>query len=555
MTAELVFRELKEGRLHLDDTFHVSEHAWRTGGAHAHATATFLDVNSNVRIEDLLRGLIVQSGNDAAIVLAEGMAGSEEAFADRMNKRAAELGLAHSNFVDPWGRDDPAQKVTARDMARLAAYVIREYPDDYHYFGEKEFTWNKIRQLNRNPLLGAEPGADGLKTGEAPESGFSLVGSAAQDGQRLIVVVAGLKTAPERGEEARKLLEWGFHAFEPRLLFQPGEVVGTASVFGGASSEVPLTCDAADQGVSDPRGPGAVDGEDRLPRAAGGAGRRRRPGGDAQSVARRHARARSAAAHADGDPARRPRQAGVRRRRRVRHRPHPRRAGEELMARAPAPGRFITLEGGEGAGKSVQARRLAARLGEAGLSVVLTREPGGSPGAEALREVILSGGAARYGAIGEAILFSAARIDHIDATIAPALKRGEWVVSDRFLDSTRAYQGAAGQLDPDLVASLERVAVGACRPDLTLVLDLPAAEGLARATARRGEAAADRFEGEGLAFHETLRRAFLAIVEAEPERCALIDARPGEGEVAAAIWAAVRARLGEALNAATAAKR
>ena len=225
------------------------------------------------------------------------------------------------------------------------------------------------------------------------------------------------------------------------------------------------------------------------------------------------------------------------------------------MARAPAQGRFITLEGGEGAGKSVQARRLAARLREAGLSVVLTREPGGSPGAEALREVILSGGAARYGAIGEAILFSAARIDHIDATIAPALGRGEWVVSDRFLDSTRAYQGAAGQLDPDLVATLERVAVGACRPDLTLVLDLPAAEGLARAAARRGEAGADRFEGEGLAFHETLRRAFLAIVEAEPERCALIDARPGEGDVAAAIWAAVRARLGEALNAATAAKR
>jgi len=243
MTAELVFRELKEGRLHLDDMFHVSEHAWRTGGAHAHATATFLDVNSNVRVEDLLRGLIVQSGNDAGIVLAEGMAGSEEAFADRMNKRAAEFGLAHSSFVDPWGRDDPNQKVTARDMARLAADIIRDYPDYYHYFGEKEFTWNKIRQLNRNPLLGAEPGADGLRTGDAQENGLSLVGSALQDGQRLIVVVAGLKTAPERGEEARKLLEWGFHSFEPRLLFQPGDIVGTASVFGGASSEVPLTSD------------------------------------------------------------------------------------------------------------------------------------------------------------------------------------------------------------------------------------------------------------------------------------------------------------------------
>ena len=324
------------------------------------------------------------------------------------------------------------------------------------------------------------------------------------------------------------------------LLFQPGDVVGTASVYGGASSEVPLTCDGPIK-VFLARG-----GQERLtakivyrgplaaPVAAGA------EVATLESLARRDARARSAAAHADGDPARRPRQAGVRRRRRVRHRPHPRRAGEELMARAPAPGRFITLEGGEGAGKSVQARRLAARLATLGLSVVLTREPGGSPGAEALREVILSGGAARYGAIGEAILFSAARIDHIDATIAPALKRGEWVVCDRFLDSTRAYQGAAGRLDPALVASLERVAVGACRPDLTLMLDLPAGEGLARASARRGGAAADRFEGEGLVFHETLRRAFLAIVEAEPERCVLIDARPGEGEVAAAIWAAVR---------------
>ena len=222
------------------------------------------------------------------------------------------------------------------------------------------------------------------------------------------------------------------------------------------------------------------------------------------------------------------------------------------MARAPARGRFITLEGGEGAGKSVQAKRLATRLRDAGLEVVLTREPGGSEGAEAIRDVILSGSAARYGAVGEALLFSAARIDHIDETIAPALARGAWVISDRFLDSTRAYQGAGGELDSALIASLERVAVGACRPDLTLVLDLPVAEGLARARARRGAAAADRFEREGPAFHETLRRAFLAIVEAEPERCAVIDARPSEGEVAAAIWATVRARLGAALNAATA---
>jgi dTMP kinase len=217
------------------------------------------------------------------------------------------------------------------------------------------------------------------------------------------------------------------------------------------------------------------------------------------------------------------------------------------MALTPAPGRFITLEGGEGAGKSLQSRRLAAELRALGLAVTLTREPGGSPGAEALRDVILSGGAARFGPVGEALLFSAARIDHIDATIAPALRRGEWVVCDRFLDSTRAYQGAAGALDPGLVESLERVAVGDCRPDLTLVLDLPAAEGLARASARRGDDAADRFEREGLEFHQTLRRAFLAIAQAEPRRCVVIDADESEDAVAAAILAAVNLRLGDAL--------
>lgn len=219
------------------------------------------------------------------------------------------------------------------------------------------------------------------------------------------------------------------------------------------------------------------------------------------------------------------------------------------MPRAPARGRFITLEGGEGAGKSVQARRLAERLRGLGFAVVLTREPGGSPDAEALREVVLSGAAARFGAVGEALLFSAARIDHIDKTIAPALRRGDWVVCDRFANSTRAYQGAAGQLDPELLASLERVAVGDCRPDLTLILDLPVDVGLARAAARRGEGEeADRFEGEGLAFHETLRQAFLAIARAEPKRCAVIDAGAAQDVVAEAIWDVVRERLAGALK-------
>jgi len=243
MTAELVFRELKEGRLNLDDHFEVSENAWRTGGAPSHGSAMFLEVHSRVRVEDLIRGLVVQSGNDAAITLAEGIAGSEDNFAAMMNKRAAELGLTRCSFANPWGKADPHEHVTARELALLAAHLIRDYPDDYRYFGETEFTWNKVRQLNRNPLLTMDLGADGLKTGELPESGYGLVGSAQQSGQRLIVVVNGLKTAADRAEEARKLLLWGFRSFDARTLFQPGEVVGGASVFGGAQGEVGLVSD------------------------------------------------------------------------------------------------------------------------------------------------------------------------------------------------------------------------------------------------------------------------------------------------------------------------
>ena len=209
-----------------------------------------------------------------------------------------------------------------------------------------------------------------------------------------------------------------------------------------------------------------------------------------------------------------------------------------------AKGRFITLEGGEGAGKSVQAKRLEARLAALGLGVVRTREPGGSPGAEALREALLSGFAAEFGPAAQALMFAAARVDHLDKTILPALKTGAWVVSDRFADSTRAYQGAAGNLPPDFIFSLERLTVGANRPDLTLILDLPPEIGLERAARRRqGRGRPDRFESEGLAFHQTLRRAFLDVAAAEPGRCAVIDAGGSKDEVAAAIWSMVEGRL------------
>ena len=208
-----------------------------------------------------------------------------------------------------------------------------------------------------------------------------------------------------------------------------------------------------------------------------------------------------------------------------------------------ARGRFITLEGGEGAGKSVQAKRLEDNLKSLGLEVVRTREPGGSPDAEALREAILSGFAAQFGPEGEALLFAAARIDHLDQTILPALRRGAWVVCDRFADSTRAYQGVAGNLPPAFIARLEQVVVGTNTPDLTLILDIPAEAGLKRAAKRRGKGGADRFEAEALAFHQTLRRAFLDIARAEPQRCAVIDALKSQKNVAADIWATVEARL------------
>ncbi|SFG93881.1 dTMP kinase [Methylobacterium gossipiicola] len=208
-------------------------------------------------------------------------------------------------------------------------------------------------------------------------------------------------------------------------------------------------------------------------------------------------------------------------------------------------GAFITFEGGEGAGKSTQVRRLAARL-RTGHPVVVTREPGGSPKAEAIRAALLSGVAKPYGPFAEALLFSAARIDHLDTLIRPALARGETVLCDRFADSTRAYQGAAGGLAPDLVTSLERVVVGPTRPDLTLILDLDPALGLARAAKRSAEGAEagpDRFEAEALAFHTRLRDAFRAIAAAEPGRCVLIDASAEPEAVEAAIRTAVTARL------------
>jgi dTMP kinase len=205
--------------------------------------------------------------------------------------------------------------------------------------------------------------------------------------------------------------------------------------------------------------------------------------------------------------------------------------------------KFITLEGGEGTGKSTQAAMLALRLEAIGLRVTLTREPGGSPGAEIMRHVLLSGAAKPFGAEVEAMLFAAARDDHVHTKILPALEAGRWVICDRFTDSTRVYQGTLGQVDERLIKGLERVSIGGLKPDLTIVLDLPVEVGLERAKARRGDAEGDRFEGESTAFHRKLREAFLQIAAAEPDRCVVVDASAAREEVAKRVWSAVAERL------------
>ena len=244
MTAEYVFHQLKEGKIKPTDEYTVSEYAWRTGGAPSHSSTMYAAIHSKVPVADLLRGMIVQSGNDACIVLAEGLAGSESAFAEKLTERAREIGLEKSVFANSNGLPNPDTHVTTRELAMLARHIILKYPDLYTIFGEREYSWNKIRQFNRNPLLTMSIGADGLKTGFTQEAGYGLVGSAVQNGLRLIVVVNGAKNAKERGDDAKKLLEWGFRSFEQRVLFAAGTTVGSAKVYGGADSKVGLVADS-----------------------------------------------------------------------------------------------------------------------------------------------------------------------------------------------------------------------------------------------------------------------------------------------------------------------
>jgi len=241
MTAETVFHAIQQGDVKLTDEYHVSEYAWRKGGAPAGGSTMFAAIHSKISVDDLLHGAIIQSGNDACIVLAEGIAGNERAFAEMLTKRARELGLTQSTFANSNGLPDPGNKMTVRELAKLARYVIQTYPEFYKLFGEREFTWNKIRQQNRNPLLTSLEGADGLKTGYTKEGGYGMIGSAVQNGTRLIVVINGLDDPDDRASEAKKMLEWGFRNFETRTLFAAQQPIGYAKVFGGESRSVKLT--------------------------------------------------------------------------------------------------------------------------------------------------------------------------------------------------------------------------------------------------------------------------------------------------------------------------
>ncbi len=247
MTAYMVFERLKDGRLSLDDDLPVSEKAWRKGGS-----KMFVEVGNTVRVEDLLRGVIVQSGNDACIVLAEGLAGSEEAFAEQMTVRGREIGLTDSNFTNATGWPDDNHYVTARDLATLAKRIIVDHSEYYHLYSEKEFTWNDIRQGNRNPLLYKNIGADGLKTGHTEAAGYGLTASAVQNGRRLVLVVNGLPSVRARSDESERLMSWGFREFNNYALFKAGDTVDDAPVWLGDTATVPLVV-AEDLTVTLPR--------------------------------------------------------------------------------------------------------------------------------------------------------------------------------------------------------------------------------------------------------------------------------------------------------------
>lgn len=243
MTADMVFEALKNGTVTPDTEFQVSEEAWRRGGVKSGSSTMFLKVKSSVRVEDLLRGIIIQSGNDACIVVAEGLAGSETEFADQMTARAKAIGLESASFRNSTGWPHPEHKISAFDLAQLARHSIKTYPEYYSIYGEKSFTWNDIKQGNRNPLLGKFTGADGMKTGSTEASGYGLVGSAERAGKRRIVVINGLESKSDRADVSLRLMSAAFSQFKIYQLYKSGDVIGDVDVYMGAAEKVKVRID------------------------------------------------------------------------------------------------------------------------------------------------------------------------------------------------------------------------------------------------------------------------------------------------------------------------
>ncbi len=240
MTMATVFKALSTGEITLETQYPVTEYAWRTGGAPSRTSTMFAALKSNVRVEDLVRGVTVQFANDACIILAEGMAGSETAFVTRMNKEARDLGLQKSTFANATGLPNPDNKVTMREMVDLARHLETTYPERMAYYLEPEFEWNKIKQRNRNPLLALNIGVTGFVTGFSEEGGYSIVAAVNRDGKHLVLAMGGLENEKVRIEESRRIIEWALSSFERRTLFKLGEAIADASVYGGDASTVPL---------------------------------------------------------------------------------------------------------------------------------------------------------------------------------------------------------------------------------------------------------------------------------------------------------------------------
>lgn len=236
VTMYMVFEALKDGRLSLDSTLPVSERAWRMQGS-----KMFVELHNNIKVDDLIKGVIVQSGNDACIVLAEGLAGSEPSFAERMNKRAKELGLKDSNLTNTTGWPDPNHYMTARDIALMAERIIKDFPEYYHYYSIREFKYHGITQGNRNPLLYRGMNVDGMKTGHTEAGGYGLTASGEREGRRLVLVVNGLPSMQSRADESARLIEWGFREFASYALFKAGETIEQVPVWLGAQDTVPAT--------------------------------------------------------------------------------------------------------------------------------------------------------------------------------------------------------------------------------------------------------------------------------------------------------------------------